>query len=1286
MSRHAAAADKGRVCRTSTHAAPGRERGHGAEVEEEEEDAGAAPPRTRARRRTTHVRTHARAHRRRRRRRRRPRHTPDAATIKRAPTPHVTPVASFPPSTTMPLAKRARRSDEEVYDQRIADARQDPARLQALTRPLAGTVHNRKLSPAGEYIHERVAKLWKLFLQKRISGPEGWAQEIVQGSAIPTDDIFKEFIRFLSVVIVGRLAEFATKKTIKSYLYIFFALWKRKTFELLPKILRTKAIDFISHPEFTSAIRLSTAARAKEHGDVIDLVIILKALFTDTTCCRTHRFRLMMMYQLVIIALSSERPGALVESAQYRGTNQALLWRDHAFWLIPNPAREDRPLLGLLVTCRLLKGFRENDSVNKHFFILQEPDSHRMVDGLMYALTLALADNIFQDVSSIEEILRPKVFPTRAIQLRIRHDKLDLPVLRKEMIIDGKWSVDHTFAVPYSWVAGRLKRITLRAGFQTNVTFYSFRRGTANRIDAEVSEEERRMLMGHASGSDQFFSSYKSRISTVDLGNVLVGRNEVDDGHVLIMKTVTGLARGLDPKAPLKLTAAESTALESEPELVELRAKKQAALDLAAEERKKLAQIDDDDEDEHQRQSNVVADALQVARVHGRKHHALVSTETELRLTEKRRLFFEEAPFRELNGIDVPQRPPMAAIPTNTPSKRIAGHVAVTSGKENVIGLRRRLPRLGSAIDEVLAIITNFIVDNDDQATHLVESVNGLLSLPAQPSPLCYPGEGPTPEGHCPFCDIEISSKTHAFDGANMATHIHKCMLNDVQLKATQQLSVDFIPQSCRWKPCRQRETIWTSRDDFARHVFGHVQTAKNAGWSSGGKALCRWLEDDSDVEICGETECDEEHFGCVHGLNVWPKVRVVYDVITSETFVDLDGNGDEYRDQCLEHYARLFEPFATRGDIEVDFSTPGVTFTDEATNCITFDNGEGLGGERPEFHGHIELLVALSPCFCPFCVFDGDMDIVKRMAQFITNNAFQLHLHLHLAHVVAMKQPRTCPVPSCGPTMFDAFDLLTHMVVFHRVPICGSTKHIRRRQLRLPKREDMLTPMEEDDEEVGAENQQESQKPARKRSRMVIYDSSDDEEPEQTTAPVFDQQEGTSAAAGKRKRDDEDDYENEEDEEEEQVRPRRKHVKRTNRAADKTHYCTAHRLQFVDIRNHIPACCTSTTFRIRDKDVSRTKWGPTVVLADWLRTAPSEILVEPTEAQGARKQSVSVKSTKELRKYKCDGCKREYASIADHFKKIRSDKSKCSKRRFRKRQADGKFGAVSILAASSST
>ncbi|KAJ7058504.1 hypothetical protein C8F01DRAFT_292364 [Mycena amicta] len=917
----------------------------------------------------------------------------------------------------MVLQSRPRLSDADNYKARLEEAAKDPETLVAVTGSLA-VAHYRKLSPGALSNHARVMCLWEKFIELREArdGEVVLTKDLVENTPAPSDEIIKEFARFMAIVIQGRITKYASKRTILSYIYTFFAEWRRKTFELLPLICRNKAIDYVLSSEFGKAAAITTQSRVKKHADVLDVTIILNAIFQDRRLMRSNQARVMMMYAILIVALSTERPGAVVECGSYRGTNECIVWGDHEFWVIPNPASPKHPLVALILTIRLLKGLRENESSIKQFFILQEPDSHRLVDTLMYAVVLAIQDGIFENVSTVEEIFNPSEAPDAPHCLSIKPEKRSLPVIRRDKIIDGKWSVKHEFAMPYAIVADRLRQLSLAAGFSHWMTFYCIRRGTANKLDSQVTAAERRMLMGHKSNSEQFYANYMARLGTTDLGAILAERTDAPDvNNSKIMKLLTGMARDRDPNAPLALSAAELAAINAEPDLVDLRSERQQVLDKFEDERIKLAGIGDDDDEAHKKQCDLVDSLSQEAKTLQRRHLAIVVSETRCRLREKRKKYFEGASARQLSGEKPAEIMPMAAATSSNTTRTANEHA-------------HRLPVITDPLQQAHIILTSFTLESAP-AEHFMTCANTLLGLPTHPSPLCYPGEGPTDDCKCAVCKMDLSPNTHTFSAGNMATHIHKCVLSDAQVKATEELDKAYIPQSCRWKKCPMEEHVWATRTEYAVHLRGHAKAAKNAGKET---ARCLWAGEDGE---CRALDCSEEHFGRVHDINVWPEVRVQYDIVSSEIFLDVEGHGDYWRERCNEHFMGFYHPYATRGDADVDFSQTGVNYTDPQTNCITFENGESLGGERPEYHGHIERLVALAPAFCPFCAHDEELEIEVRMAQFSNNKEYQVHLKLHESAVIANLHPSTCPVPSCGPKTFDSFDLLTHMITYHRYP-----------------------------------------------------------------------------------------------------------------------------------------------------------------------------------------------------------------------------------------------------------
>ena len=104
--------------------------------------------------------------------------------------------------------------------------------------------------------------------------------------------------------------------------------------------------------------------------------------------------------------------------------------------------------------------------------------------------------------------------------------------------------------------------------------------------------------------------------------------------------------------------------------------------------------------------------------------------------------------------------------------------------------------------------------------------------------------------------------------------------------------------------------------------------------------------------------------------------------LFTWTRFQDMAGDGLDWEDHCKDHYTDLFAPFSQRREEEGDVQPMGIHVYPDTYNCIGYDVGSGLGGQFPEYHGHIEHGVAFAPMFCIWCVHDQDLSIQARMTQ----------------------------------------------------------------------------------------------------------------------------------------------------------------------------------------------------------------------------------------------------------------------------------------------------------------
>lgn len=100
----------------------------------------------------------------------------------------------------------------------------------------------------------------------------------------------------------------------------------------------------------------------KESINVDDLYHLLKYLWTrDTHVYPVERQRVQQALITLLIALTTVRPGAIVESSSYYGRIEALLYKDVALRLVRDPADLSQTVLLMEVTVRLWKGYREKE-------------------------------------------------------------------------------------------------------------------------------------------------------------------------------------------------------------------------------------------------------------------------------------------------------------------------------------------------------------------------------------------------------------------------------------------------------------------------------------------------------------------------------------------------------------------------------------------------------------------------------------------------------------------------------------------------------------------------------------------------------------------------------------------------------------------------------------------------------------------------------------------------------------------------------------------------------------
>ena len=301
------------------------------------------------------------------------------------------------------------------------------------------------------------------------------------------------------------------------------ALWPRYAIVTIPKPYRLQLNAFLRSAELMTLAPISTKVRVKHVADVIDVKIIIRAFWEDKKHFRTHRMRTQMVATVNLSAISSERPGAIVESGSYRHSNECIQWSDLEFIVVPHKDHPHKPWLVVIVRIRLLKAWRDDESREKFFFLYPEGDNNRASCPIMAFAALALEDHVFKDVSTVEEILNPKVAPTQMHTLEMHEHKKSLAVLRAEVKTPDGWTISDIDALPHGIYVAFLRVFSRDQGFPGTssvgwfvctdlfiavpISPYCLKCHAGNNFESELTEEQRKLMMGHTQRSLQYLVS-----------------------------------------------------------------------------------------------------------------------------------------------------------------------------------------------------------------------------------------------------------------------------------------------------------------------------------------------------------------------------------------------------------------------------------------------------------------------------------------------------------------------------------------------------------------------------------------------------------------------------------------------------------------------------------------------------------------------------------------------------------------------------------------------------------
>ncbi|KAH8107672.1 hypothetical protein BXZ70DRAFT_912040 [Cristinia sonorae] len=971
------------------------------------------------------------------------------------------------------IKTKARQSASDRLAAFRASADKDKLSLYAEVKE----VHDiKRLAPPTVRRHELVKRRYRIFVaDDNEQNGENLPIEIEPPATFPTIAQCKRFIVFLAVTTKGKRLfvedgsdELLCRTTMTNYLYSFFALWSIHANVVVPKETRNQLLAFIGSERFLSQFALRTKSKPKANADHVDVDILLAQLLnpsSDNHFSANHS-RFVVHYAIALSALSAERPGAVVESGAYRKSNESIKYSEHQVHIVPNQDPTLPPYVCLVVTFNLLKNGRTNDSKFKSIIIRPDLESPSSC-ALMSFLTLAFLDNAFADVSTPEEIFDPKIRPVRGHILQWKPEMMAVNVLRTEELVKKSWKVSDTQALPYSTYIRHLTYLSLKAGFVRMVKPYDTRRAMGEAVNEAKKDSQRRQVMAHDPNSEMW-ESYVSKLVKFDFQS-LFRRREEDGQWTAVFANLARVSFRADASAPDELPFDARQELHSAEELVELRA-------LVAEKQAQLVAHNarapsSDDNPLFSEWKSQQARLIQDIALLERSHRDIFARESHYRTEVERALYFREGSRRTLLGevaapqklrshIIVPEVPPVhdnVEVPSlGEPLDRLSADnnkddLAMTGNNEDdgsfPLGfIYDTLDDMNRPMDDLRAAFFNPPTTVPYPNAIIVNTINAALRLPRNPAPPCFPGEPPTLQGKCPVCRIDVITDRSAVGNRGAGNHIHSCISKECARVALVIAESDYVPQKCRMVGCKKRSEDYKTRADFTAHIRVHIQALSSTVRKD---SVCRWeVGSTGSGIICGQDGEDDwyAHFARVHEFNPRATLTIHYCLHCGKRFVDWSGHDDAWEIHCERHYIALFQQWEQRDSQSLMKSTTGPVIAH--TNTVEYKSGSGFDGEMPEFHGHVESMIAIHPMYCPFCVYDESKPWKSRMTQFTIADSFVRHLRDEHRKDIGSQ---LCPVPACGPTTLTFEELMTHLITVHRLPMYGYCRASSVERLKLP-------------------------------------------------------------------------------------------------------------------------------------------------------------------------------------------------------------------------------------------
>ncbi|KAL6712955.1 hypothetical protein ACLMJK_009510 [Lecanora helva] len=388
-----------------------------------------------------------------------------------------------------------------------------------------------------------------------------FCQEILQKRSGPstdsTDCLRKACLRDIQVFLQWLLHQSRQRKvkTLLNCVKTWSTMYRDDIGVCSDKDLIAK-INIYCRTTLTQEFALDPTVTPKESTNERDLYHLLAYLWAqDKHIYPVERQRLQTALLTQLIALTTVRPGSLVESSCYRNSNEALRYQDVVLRLVRDPLDQSQSILLMEVTVRLWKGARER--MKPVTFVFYEHDC-LLFCPVLNMLGLAFADNAFECdvIQGIQDIYEHKIPDFKeSTQLKWKDDWLPRPIFRRACSTTSETTTSLIKPLRYESLASQIGALGKGAGFRAPLTAYAFRRGAAQVVNSIATPAERNQIMGHTN-SYIFEKYYQNRVVSTDISAAFLKKPPRSS----LLASVGHIGIDRDPRAPCGLEPEEKSA------------------------------------------------------------------------------------------------------------------------------------------------------------------------------------------------------------------------------------------------------------------------------------------------------------------------------------------------------------------------------------------------------------------------------------------------------------------------------------------------------------------------------------------------------------------------------------------------------------------------------------------------------------------------------------------------------------------------------------------------------